>query len=292
MIVTLTSLVGNWQRELAALRADADGRGPSRRRSPRASRRARRATTSIITTYPLVARDRDELAEMPLHMLVLDEAHAIKNRDAQASEAVRALDARHRVCLIGHADREPPRRAVGAVRLLQSRACSAARKSSRCSSAQPIEERGDKVRLEALRDRVRPFILRRTKDAVAPELPREDAARARGRAHRRAARALREHPRRRARRGPPAHPPARLRGVARSRSSTRCSSCARSAAIRGSSPSTPRATSREREARRAARAARPAARRRPPHPRVLAVRAHARPDLRGAARARHRPRRR
>jgi SNF2 family DNA or RNA helicase len=36
---------------------------------------------------------------------------------------------------------------------------------------QPIEERGDKVRLEALRDRVRPFILRRTKDAVAPELP-------------------------------------------------------------------------------------------------------------------------
>jgi SNF2 family DNA or RNA helicase len=35
----------------------------------------------------------------------------------------------------------------------------------------PIEERGDKVRLEALRDRVRPFILRRTKDAVAPELP-------------------------------------------------------------------------------------------------------------------------
>jgi SNF2 family DNA or RNA helicase len=36
---------------------------------------------------------------------------------------------------------------------------------------QPIEDRGDKVRLEALRDCVRPYILRRTKDAVAPELP-------------------------------------------------------------------------------------------------------------------------
>jgi len=39
------------------------------------------------------------------------------------------------------------------------------------SFREPIEARGDKVRIEALRDRVRPYILRRTKDAVAPELP-------------------------------------------------------------------------------------------------------------------------
>ncbi len=36
---------------------------------------------------------------------------------------------------------------------------------------QPIENNGSRTQLEALRDRVRPYILRRTKDAVAPELP-------------------------------------------------------------------------------------------------------------------------
>jgi SNF2 family DNA or RNA helicase len=39
------------------------------------------------------------------------------------------------------------------------------------SFREPIEARGDKLRVEALRDRVRPYILRRTKDAVAKELP-------------------------------------------------------------------------------------------------------------------------
>ncbi|HEY5952684.1 MAG TPA: DEAD/DEAH box helicase [Kofleriaceae bacterium] len=169
MIVTLTSLVGNWRRELerfAPTLSIAVHHG--------ADRHERRDTLAnhdvIITTYPLVARDREDLAELSLHILVLDEAHAIKNSGAQASEAVRCLNARHRICLTG----TPIENHLGELWSLFdfiNPGLLGAKEEFTLQFRQPIEERGDKVRLEALRDRVRPFILRRTKDAVAPELP-------------------------------------------------------------------------------------------------------------------------
>ena len=88
----------------------------------------------------MVARDRDELATLPLHLLVLDEAHAIKNSDAQAARG-RAPARRAPPRLpVGHADREPPRRAVVAVRLPESRACSA--RKDEFTLAVPRADRG------------------------------------------------------------------------------------------------------------------------------------------------------
>ncbi|MCX5743759.1 MAG: DEAD/DEAH box helicase, partial [Proteobacteria bacterium] len=169
MIVTLTSLVGNWQREIAkfapTLTAVAH-HGPHRH----AGMAALPNHDIIITTYPLVARDREELAKIPLHLLVLDEAHAIKNHDAQAAEAVRCLDARHRVCLSG----TPIENHLGELWSMfdfLNPGLLGTRDEFTHQLRIPIEERGDKVRLDALRARVRPYILRRTKDAVAPELP-------------------------------------------------------------------------------------------------------------------------
>ncbi len=169
MIVTLTSLVGNWRRELArfapTLRV-ATYHGPDRKDVLPVLA----GHDVVITTYPLVARDRDDLAAIPLHLLVLDEAHAIKNHDAQAAEAARRLEARVRVCLSG----TPIENHLGELWSLfdfLNPGLLGARDEFHVQFRQPIEERGDKVRLEALRDRVRPYILRRTKDSVAPELP-------------------------------------------------------------------------------------------------------------------------
>ncbi len=169
MIVTLTSLVGNWQRELArfapSLRVCVY-HGPNR-----GERLATLASHDVaITTYPLVARDRDALAQIPLHLLVLDEAHAIKNDGAQVAEAVRRLAARHRVCLSG----TPIENHLGELWSLFDflmPGLLGSRDDFSTSFREPIEARGDKVRIEALRDLVRPYILRRTKDSVAPELP-------------------------------------------------------------------------------------------------------------------------
>jgi superfamily II DNA or RNA helicase len=169
MIVTLTSLVGNWQRELARF---APSLGVGVYHGPdRAARRAQLASHDVvITTYPLVARDRDHLAAIPLHLLVLDEAHAIKNDGAQVAEAVRRLDARHRLCLSG----TPIENHLGELWSLFDflmPGLLGSRDDFHTSFREPIEARGDKLRVEALRDAVRPYILRRTKDAVAPELP-------------------------------------------------------------------------------------------------------------------------
>jgi superfamily II DNA or RNA helicase len=169
MIVTLTSLVGNWQREIArfapSLRAVVY-HGPDR-----AERRASLASHDVvITTYPLVARDREQLAAIPLHLLVLDEAHAIKNDGAQVAEAVRRLEARHRLCLSG----TPIENHLGELWSLFDflmPGLLGSRDDFHQSYREPIEQRGDKARVESLRECVRPYILRRTKDAVAPELP-------------------------------------------------------------------------------------------------------------------------
>ena len=169
MIVTLTSLVGNWQRELERFAPSlkvAIYHGPDR-----ATRRDSIATHDVaITTYPIVARDRDLLAAIPLHLLVLDEAHAIKNDSAQVAEAVRRLDARHRICLSG----TPIENHLGELWALfdfLNPGLLGSRDDFATSYREPIEQRGDKDRVESLRERVRPYILRRTKDAVAPELP-------------------------------------------------------------------------------------------------------------------------
>jgi superfamily II DNA or RNA helicase len=169
MVVTLTSLVGNWQRELARFAPSLKVcvyHGPDR-----AQLRGRLAEHDVvITTYPLVARDCDALAAVELHLLVLDEAHAIKNDGAQAAEAVRRLAARHRLCLSG----TPIENHLGELWALFDflmPGLLGSRDDFQVGFREPIEARGDKLRVEALRDRVRPYILRRTKDAVARELP-------------------------------------------------------------------------------------------------------------------------
>ncbi|HEY4242813.1 MAG TPA: DEAD/DEAH box helicase [Kofleriaceae bacterium] len=169
MIVTLTSLVGNWQREIErfapSLRV-VTYHGPDRH-----ARRGDFAGADIIlSTYPIIARDHEDLATQPLHLLVLDEAHTIKNASAQAAAAVRKLDSHHRVCLSG----TPIENHLGELWSLFDflmPGLLGGRDEFHTQFRQPIEDKGDKVRLEALRDRVRPYILRRTKVAVAPELP-------------------------------------------------------------------------------------------------------------------------
>src|SRR3569623_1855888 len=173
MIVTLTSLIGNWQREIAKFAPSlsvAIHHGPERH-----AKVGQLATHDvIITNYPLVARDRDTLAGIPLHLLVLDEAHAVKNHDAQAAEAIRTLDARNKLCLSG----TPIENHLGELWSLfdfLNPGLLGHRDEFTLQFRQPIEDRNDRGRADraitTLRERVRPFILRRTKDAVAKELP-------------------------------------------------------------------------------------------------------------------------
>jgi SNF2 family DNA or RNA helicase len=169
LVVTLTSVAPNWLRELARFAPDLRVLplfGPHRR--ARFGELA--AHDVVVTTYPCLARDRDVLAAHRFHLAILDEAHAIKNTEAQIHDAARALDAEHRVCLTGTPIENHLGELWAQLEFLMPGVLGDA-EDFRHRFRVPIEECGDARRMAQLRERVRPFILRRTKDAVARDLP-------------------------------------------------------------------------------------------------------------------------
>ena len=124
----------------------------------------------VITTYTVLTRDIEEMAALPWHMVVLDEAQAIKSSTSKATHAVCRLETAHRLCLSG----TPIENNLGELWsqfAFVMPGLLGQRKSFNRRFRQPIEKDGDAVRRQQLATRIRPFILRRTKSAVATELP-------------------------------------------------------------------------------------------------------------------------
>ena len=169
LIVLPTSLLANWQAEAAR---HAPGlRTLSLQGATRERDFGRIAQHDIVfTTYPLVWRDIKVLQAQPWHLLVLDEAQMAKNAGSRAARALRELPARHRLCVTG----TPLENHLGELwahfDLLMPGFLGDMRTFQRLWR-KPIETNGETLRAELLARRVRPFILRRRKEDVAPELP-------------------------------------------------------------------------------------------------------------------------
>ena len=169
LLVLPTSLLPNWRREAALHTPDLrllTLHGGGRHRHFESIDRH----DLVLTTYPLLARDEAILRDQRWHLLILDEAQAIKNPDTQAGRLVRELEARHRLCLTG----TPLENHLGELWSLFDFAAPGLlgeRKRFHKLFRTPIEEWGDAATAERLAYRVLPFMLRRTKEAVAPELP-------------------------------------------------------------------------------------------------------------------------
>ncbi len=124
----------------------------------------------ILTTYALLPRDVDLLSKQLLHVLVLDEAQYIKNPTSKAAQAARQLNARQRLCLSG----TPLENHLGELwslfHFLMPGWLGDAKQFS-TNYRTPIEKLGNEARLQHLNARIKPFLLRRTKEQVATELP-------------------------------------------------------------------------------------------------------------------------
>ncbi len=124
----------------------------------------------VLTTYPLLWRDAAELTRFAYHMLILDEAQTVKNSRSQGAEVVRRIDARHRLCLTG----TPLENHLGELWSQFDFLLPGFLGDSNAFAKYwrtPIEKLGDTQRRDLLAQRIRPFILRRRKEEVAPELP-------------------------------------------------------------------------------------------------------------------------
>ncbi|MEN3365190.1 MAG: hypothetical protein V7606_2464, partial [Burkholderiales bacterium] len=124
----------------------------------------------VLTTYPLLWRDLAALSAQPFHLLILDEAQTVKNAASRSANAVRRLQARHRLCITG----TPLENNLGELwsqfDFLMPGFLGDARSFTRLWR-RPIEVNGETLRAQLLAQRVRPFILRRRKEEVATELP-------------------------------------------------------------------------------------------------------------------------
>ncbi len=124
----------------------------------------------VLTTYPLLWRDVDQLAAQRFHLLILDEAQMVKNAGSRSARALRSLRASHRLCLTG----TPLENHLGELwsqfDFLMPGFLGDARHFAQ-RWRKPIEENGETLRAQLLAQRVRPFILRRRKPDVAAELP-------------------------------------------------------------------------------------------------------------------------
>jgi superfamily II DNA or RNA helicase len=169
LVVLPTSLVFNWLSEIKRM-------APSLRvltlqGAERADDFARMSDHDVVlTTYPLLWRDRAELSAQSYHLLLLDEAQIVKNAAGRSAQALRDLKARHRLCLTG----TPLENHLGELwaqfDFLMPGFLGDAASFSR-KWRKPIEENGETLRAQLLAQRVRPFILRRRKVDVATELP-------------------------------------------------------------------------------------------------------------------------
>ncbi|WP_312512596.1 DEAD/DEAH box helicase [Massilia sp.] len=124
----------------------------------------------VLTTYALLGRDEEALRRHRYHLLILDEAQYIKNSRTKASQTARLLDARHRLCLTG----TPVQNHLGELwsqfHFLMP-GLLGEEKTFNAHFRKPIENGADHARRELLMRRLKPFMLRRTKDKVATELP-------------------------------------------------------------------------------------------------------------------------
>jgi superfamily II DNA or RNA helicase len=169
LVVAPTSLMGNWQAEAARF---APGlRVLLLQGKERATSFDQIAGADLVlTSYALLGRDEEALRRQRYHLLILDEAQYIKNSRARAAQVACLLPARHRLCLTG----TPVQNHLGELwsqfhflmpGLLGDE------KAFNTGFRKPIERHGDSARAHLLTRRLKPFMLRRTKDKVATELP-------------------------------------------------------------------------------------------------------------------------
>jgi SNF2 family DNA or RNA helicase len=164
LVVCPTSVLPNWRAELARFRPSlrvAVYHGPARKFDDSAD--------VTLTTYAILRLDGEELARRRFDAVVIDEAQAIKNPDSQVARAAYALNADFRLAMTG-TPVENRLDELWSLMHFANRGLLGGRREFDAETARPIAD-GVPGAAQSLRQWIRPFVLRRRKSEVAPELP-------------------------------------------------------------------------------------------------------------------------
>jgi SNF2 family DNA or RNA helicase len=164
LVVCPTSVLHNWGLEIERHRPGLSHcvyHGPKRSLDPEAD--------VTLTTYALLRLDADRLRAEKWETMILDEAQAIKNPDSRVAVAAYAMQAGFKVALTGTPVENRLDELWSQFHFI-NRGLLGGRGDFQDRYATPIAD-GDEDAAARLRERIRPFLLRRLKSEVAPELP-------------------------------------------------------------------------------------------------------------------------
>jgi superfamily II DNA or RNA helicase len=167
LIVTPTSLVYHWLAEFKRFDESLTVRLVSGVREERRKQidelRADPAVDVILTSYPLLRRDIDQIRDIPLRFAILDEAQFVKNAQSIGAAAAKELDAQVRVAMTG----TPMENHTGELWSIFDFALP----GYLGTQASFLRRYGGSERAEELQERIRPFLMRRLKQEVLSDLP-------------------------------------------------------------------------------------------------------------------------
>lgn len=173
LVICPKTLLSVWQQEVNTYTPDArvlvvDGTPPERKTKIESLKEY----DIVLTSYSLMQRD------LPLYLdtktmfsvCVLDEAHFIKNAVTQTALTMKAIPSRFRLALTGTPLENGVHELWSIFDFLMPGFFGTAR-SFTANYSRPIREKNDQQALDKLRRKLKPFMLRRTKEMMASELP-------------------------------------------------------------------------------------------------------------------------
>jgi superfamily II DNA or RNA helicase len=170
LVIATASLLGNWKAEFEKFAP-----GQTVRIFHGASRESERGKVQpgdiLLTSFGTLSRDLAWHLKQSYHAVVVDEASLMRNPDTDHAKAVCKLRADHRIALTGTPVENGVRDLWSIFRFIQP-GWLGSREEFRDRYEQPLGSgAGAAALLDRLRLKTSPFMLRRTKEQVAPELP-------------------------------------------------------------------------------------------------------------------------
>jgi superfamily II DNA or RNA helicase len=165
LVICPTSLLYNWESEIKKFVPDLEHSlyyGPSRVLIS--------GVKVVLTSYGVLRSDVGELAAFKWGYVILDESQAIKNPSSLARKAVQQLQSRNRMALSGTPVQNSTFDLYAQMDFLNP-GMLGSQDFFRTQFATPVDRNGDKEAAARLRKLVYPFVLRRTKEQVARDLP-------------------------------------------------------------------------------------------------------------------------
>lgn len=169
IVICPTTLIYNWENEIKKFTRDLTYQihhGGARTRD----KQQLLQTNVVITTYGTLRSDVKLLVDINFDYVVLDESQAIKNPQSKVTKAAGLLEAKNRLCLSGTPLQNNTFDIYAQMNFLNPGMLGSV-EFFRNEFATPIDKFGEQEQKDHLKKILYPFILRRTKEQVAKDLP-------------------------------------------------------------------------------------------------------------------------